>query len=545
MKNIWRTHSIGIFILTGLVATFVLADQMEMVTYYPAPLTSLPDPLYVGSLSVGNGYKNQNPLPVPPANGMMVEGNVGMGTINPAYSLDIRQTAPVTIHLTAGGNDDGSYIASTGVAGLNVMGGATFDGTNYVAKAANAGGFYVQSLSGNLGAWANTGLTPGTQVAISTRLFIQASNGNVGIGTITPQTLLDVNGAMTVQGSQLNLTFPGSRENPMWIMAGGTNALGFDSTSVNKHVYIGGPGWNRTVFPSVGPAGFHWFMVGGDEDDNKALGFHPAARHFLVGSGYTRTVLLGLDGDGVNGVHWLMAGGDVEGTNNAIGFHRNLKHVLIGSPLSGWSAILNIGGIRTKITEFDGDGWHWFMGGGDAEPRYNALGINREAPAKSGNGAVRVGPNFNLFVDQDVDVGRDLTVHRNAYGGPWKPLASDVRLKRNVEPIHQALEKLLQLRGVTFEWKDPGKVGETSGVKMGMVAQDVEKVFPDWVQMGPIGYKTFGYKGFEALTVEALRELKMQNEALKAENEELKSQIKELREKVDILFKNAATSSGR
>ena len=41
-----------------------------------------------------------------------------------------------------------------------------------------------------------------------------------------------------------------------------------------------------------------------------------------------------------------------------------------------------------------------------------------------------------------------------------------------------------------------------------MIAQEVEEVFPDWVSEGGHGYKTVTFRGFEALTVEALRDLR-------------------------------------
>ena len=39
-----------------------------------------------------------------------------------------------------------------------------------------------------------------------------------------------------------------------------------------------------------------------------------------------------------------------------------------------------------------------------------------------------------------------------------------------------------------------------------MIAQEVEKVFPDWVETAPNGMKRLSIHGFEALTVEALRD---------------------------------------
>lgn len=106
---------------------------------------------------------------------------------------------------------------------------------------------------------------------------------------------------------------------------------------------------------------------------------------------------------------------------------------------------------------------------------------------------------------------------RKPDGGGWT-FASDARLKQNVEPLDKALDLLLQLRGVRFEWKEPDKMGNLSGSQFGLVAQEVEEVFPEWVSRDPDGYRELTLRGFEAIVIEALRELK-------AELEDLKSQL--------------------
>ena len=114
---------------------------------------------------------------------------------------------------------------------------------------------------------------------------------------------------------------------------------------------------------------------------------------------------------------------------------------------------------------------------------------------------------------------------------------SDLLLKRNVEPLKGALERLLQLRGVTFEWEEPEKHGNETGVLIGMIGQEVEKVFPEWVKIDQGGYRNVKFIGFEALTVEALRELQVENEALKAVQGTLKAENEALRQRVDELEK--------
>jgi hypothetical protein len=103
---------------------------------------------------------------------------------------------------------------------------------------------------------------------------------------------------------------------------------------------------------------------------------------------------------------------------------------------------------------------------------------------------------------------------RKTNGGAWDAI-SDGRLKQNVAPLTCALDQLLQLRGVTFEWRDPANIGGQPGRHRGMIAQEVEQVFPEWVNITPEGYKTVGVHGFEALVIEALRELKAELDALK------------------------------
>jgi hypothetical protein len=117
-------------------------------------------------------------------------------------------------------------------------------------------------------------------------------------------------------------------------------------------------------------------------------------------------------------------------------------------------------------------------------------------------------PNAKLHVEGT------LRITGTAYGGPWTN-GSDVRLKKGVAPLSSALRRLLQLRGVSFEWNEPEKMGNLMGRQMGLVAQEVEPVFPEWVSTGPDGYKELTVRGFEALTIEALRELHGEIEALK------------------------------
>jgi Chaperone of endosialidase len=130
-----------------------------------------------------------------------------------------------------------------------------------------------------------------------------------------------------------------------------------------------------------------------------------------------------------------------------------------------------------------------------------------------------------------LDVQGDLNVSGNASkpgGGSWSG-PSDAALKKNIRPLTAALDQLLRLRGVHFEWKDPARMGGLSGTQTGLIAQEVEAVFPEWIGTAPDGHKEMTIRGFEALAVEAFRDLQNQIRALQARVVELEEQSNQAR----------------
>lgn len=97
-------------------------------------------------------------------------------------------------------------------------------------------------------------------------------------------------------------------------------------------------------------------------------------------------------------------------------------------------------------------------------------------------------------------------------GGSWST-ASDARLKHQVAPLHGMLDQLLRLHGVSFEYIDPAAVNELQGTRTGLIAQEVAPVFPDWVEKGADGFLRLTIRGFEAIMVEATRELRAEKDA--------------------------------
>lgn len=144
------------------------------------------------------------------------------------------------------------------------------------------------------------------------------------------------------------------------------------------------------------------------------------------------------------------------------------------------------------------------------------------------NSAGRVGigvadPDVRLDVSGNLQVTGWAQKGQGATDIPHWDSVSDIRLKKNIKTINDALGKVLKLRGVYFEWKDSKKYG--SDRQIGLIAQEVEEVFPDWVSTMEDGYKSIAVNGDTALFIEAIKELK-------SENDTLKQRIKALEEKI-------------
>jgi hypothetical protein len=165
-------------------------------------------------------------------------------------------------------------------------------------------------------------------------------------------------------------------------------------------------------------------------------------------------------------------------------------------------------------------------------------------PSNLGIGITSVG--VALDVNGDVQANNFITV-------------SDARFKDNIETISNASDKLSQLRGVTYNFKQEEIAGRTfdGSDQIGFIAQEVEQVFPELVVTHENGYKGVNYQGLIPVIVEALKdnqaaveeiETKLETgvsgtgitgnvateeiAAIKAENQQLKAQVAVLESKV-------------
>jgi hypothetical protein len=96
-------------------------------------------------------------------------------------------------------------------------------------------------------------------------------------------------------------------------------------------------------------------------------------------------------------------------------------------------------------------------------------------------------------------------------------LTSDQRFKQHIRPLTSALASVLALRGVRYEWNALGvQHGGTVGAgQVGLIAQEVEKIYPELVSTDAQGYKAVNYAQLTPVLIEALKEQQAQIEALK------------------------------
>ena len=97
---------------------------------------------------------------------------------------------------------------------------------------------------------------------------------------------------------------------------------------------------------------------------------------------------------------------------------------------------------------------------------------------------------------------------------------SDARLKNNATPIDNALTKVMQMKGLTYNFTDGKRFGTNR--QMGFLAQDLENIVPEAVSSGG-EYKSVNYPVLTALLTEAVKEQQKEIELLKKKIEKMES----------------------
>ena len=170
-----------------------------------------------------------------------------------------------------------------------------------------------------------------------------------------------------------------------------------------------------------------------------------------------------------------------------------------------------------------GPGTKLDVAGGDirCQAANNHISLSYDLPGYGANsyGNLKSSANYIYF-----SVGSSYVANINSSG---TYSVSDLRLKENITDLTGSLDKILQLRGVNFTWKDTEIRGSDNHI--GFIAQEVEEIVPELVNDGglPVDedgnepYKTVNYAHLVPVLVEAIKELKAELDAAKARITEL------------------------
>lgn len=131
-----------------------------------------------------------------------------------------------------------------------------------------------------------------------------------------------------------------------------------------------------------------------------------------------------------------------------------------------------------------------------------ATSTNQNILVVANTGSVGIGtstPAYKLQVY--IDATHEGHVDAN---GAWAQ-TSDENLKKNILTLDGALDKIMQLRGVRYDWR--ADASANSSANIGFIAQEVEKVFPQFVDTGANGVKGVAYGAFTPVLLQAIKEI--------------------------------------
>ena len=235
--------------------------------------------------------------------------------------------------------------------------------------------------------------------------------------------------------------------------------------------------------------------------------------YYVSGASFDGSGTLSLTRSGLSNLTAAMASGDItgalgytpgtgNGTSNFSGSYNDLTNKpTIPSAVTNNNQLTNGAGYITGYSETDTLGTVTGRGASTG----TAISItNSTASTSKTTGALKV--TGGIGVQGAGYFGDDLVAFAS----------SDERLKDNIKPIENALNKLQKIRGVEFDWND--KQDLYTGHDTGVIAQEVKEVLPEVVTERENGYLAVKYEKMIGLLVESIKDLK-------AELDELKQQL--------------------
>ena len=216
----------------------------------------------------------------------------------------------------------------------------------------------------------------------------------------------------------------------------------------------------------------------------------------------------------------------------------------VGSTLRGMKARGNASTIASPLNGddiFSVEGWAWHGSG----PNYPKLGGGMKFVKDDNWGTASTrAPMRTEFYNANSTTTTQTTLIIYPSGnasltGTLTQSASDIRLKTNITKIENALDKINQLEGFTYNWNtiSPLYNSNVTNKEVGLSAQAVREVLPEVVSLAPFdvdnldgktsksgeNYLTVNYEKLVPLLIEGIKELKAENNSLQLQIDELRS----------------------
>ncbi len=443
---------------------------------------------------------------------ILQNGMVGIGTTTPSAKLSIQGDLDITGGIKVSGNFGtiGQILQTTG------------SGVQWVATSS------LGISAGTPSQW----VTSGSDIYYST--------GNIGIGTTTPSAKLDILGSLKVGGGSLSIPSnialyvrdTGSSAST-WkgrIVAGGDN-VAFLMGEYNSQAWLGGhnAALNAWAPLRINPDGTSDLYLG--NLNSGGAGLSPIITlqnsNGRVGIG-TTTPASRLDIYGIAGSTDILS--ISSSTNSRIFTVASNGNVGIGVAAPSSNLQINSSSV-TRLAITSGSTFMSFGADTTSGPyfMFNNTQDLRFATANSSTGSgfsekmrltstgnLGVGttsPQYRLHVVGDDGSG-NVAKFQTTSGATSCTLnsstgllncSSDQRLKKDITEITSSLDKLNQLKPVSYLWKTDE---ENASLKYGFIAQEIEKVFPEIVSTdSDTGFKSVGMTGLIPFIIDGMQEI--------------------------------------
>lgn len=139
------------------------------------------------------------------------------------------------------------------------------------------------------------------------------------------------------------------------------------------------------------------------------------------------------------------------------------------------------------------------------------------------------GKGLGFDVSGNATFNQNMTVNGNFYS------PSDKRLKMNIVTLTNVLQKLDRIRGVHFEYIDKNKY--SGGPKIGVIAQELQKVYPDLVMQGSDGFLKVDYMQLSGVLLQAIKEQQVLIKQQQQEINGLKARLNKQQKQINYILK--------